>query len=100
MKVLGYGRCSTAELASNGVSIEVQHRAVERVAEANGCCADRVRIRSRVKKILSTAAFVKEKALARVERWPVRIRLSGWPIANDGWRGLHMHSIVNYVSLD
>jgi DNA invertase Pin-like site-specific DNA recombinase len=36
MKVVGYGRCSTAEQASNGVSIEVQRRAVERVAEANG----------------------------------------------------------------
>src|SRR4051812_15218533 len=36
MKVLGYGRCSTAEQASNGVSIEVQRRAVERVADANG----------------------------------------------------------------
>jgi DNA invertase Pin-like site-specific DNA recombinase len=36
MKVVGYGRCSTAEQASNGVSIEVQLRAVERVAETNG----------------------------------------------------------------
>jgi DNA invertase Pin-like site-specific DNA recombinase len=36
MKVVGYGRCSTAEQASNGVSIEVQRRAVEGVAEANG----------------------------------------------------------------
>jgi DNA invertase Pin-like site-specific DNA recombinase len=36
MKVVGYGRCSTAEQASNGVSIEVQRRAVERVAESNG----------------------------------------------------------------
>ena len=36
MKVVGYGRCSTAEQAANGVSIEVQRRAVERVAEANG----------------------------------------------------------------
>jgi DNA invertase Pin-like site-specific DNA recombinase len=36
MKVVGYGRCSTAEQASNGVSIEVQRRAVERVAETNG----------------------------------------------------------------
>jgi DNA invertase Pin-like site-specific DNA recombinase len=35
MKVVGYGRCSTAE-QSDGVSIEVQRRAVERVAEANG----------------------------------------------------------------
>jgi DNA invertase Pin-like site-specific DNA recombinase len=35
MNVVGYGRCSTAEQASNGVSIEVQRRAVERVAEAN-----------------------------------------------------------------
>ena len=33
---VGYGRCSTAEQASNGVSIEVQRRAVERVAESNG----------------------------------------------------------------
>ena len=36
MKVLGYGRCSTVEQASTGVSIEVQRRAVERVADANG----------------------------------------------------------------
>jgi OsmC-like protein/Resolvase, N terminal domain len=36
MKVVGYGRCSTAEQAANGVSIEVQRRAVERAAEANG----------------------------------------------------------------
>jgi DNA invertase Pin-like site-specific DNA recombinase len=36
ISVIGYGRCSTAEQASNGVSIEVQRRAVERVAEANG----------------------------------------------------------------
>jgi hypothetical protein len=36
MKVVGYGRCSTAEQASNGVSIEVQRRAVERIAQANG----------------------------------------------------------------
>jgi DNA invertase Pin-like site-specific DNA recombinase len=36
MKAVGYGRRSTAEQASNGVSIEVQRRAVERVAEANG----------------------------------------------------------------
>ena len=36
MKVVGYGRCSTAERASNGVSIEVQRRAVECVAESNG----------------------------------------------------------------
>jgi DNA invertase Pin-like site-specific DNA recombinase len=36
MSVIGYGRCSTTEQASNGVSIEVQRRAVERVAEANG----------------------------------------------------------------
>jgi DNA invertase Pin-like site-specific DNA recombinase len=36
MKALGYGRCSTAEQASNGVSIEVQRHAVERVAEVNG----------------------------------------------------------------
>ena len=36
MKVVGYGRCSTAEQASNGVSIEVQLRAVERIAETNG----------------------------------------------------------------
>jgi len=28
MKVVGYGRCSTAEQAANGVSIEVQRRAV------------------------------------------------------------------------
>jgi DNA invertase Pin-like site-specific DNA recombinase len=33
MKVVGYGRCSTAEQVSNGVSIEVQRRAV---AETNG----------------------------------------------------------------
>ena len=36
MKAVGYGRCSTAEQASNGVSIEVQRRAVERVAVSNG----------------------------------------------------------------
>jgi DNA invertase Pin-like site-specific DNA recombinase len=36
MKVVGYGRCSTAEQAAKGVSIEVQRRAVERVAESNG----------------------------------------------------------------
>jgi len=36
MKVVGYGRCSTAEQAAKGVSIEVQRRAVERVAEGNG----------------------------------------------------------------
>jgi DNA invertase Pin-like site-specific DNA recombinase len=30
MKVVGYGRCSTAEQASSGVSIEMQRRAVER----------------------------------------------------------------------
>jgi len=36
MSVIGYGRCSTIEQASNGVSIEVQRRAVERVAEADG----------------------------------------------------------------
>jgi DNA invertase Pin-like site-specific DNA recombinase len=36
MKVVRYGRCSTAEQAANGVSIEVQRRAVERIAEANG----------------------------------------------------------------
>ena len=36
MKVVGYGRCSTAEQASNGASIEVQRRAVERVDESNG----------------------------------------------------------------
>jgi hypothetical protein len=30
MKVVVYGRCSTAEQASNGVSIEVQRRVVER----------------------------------------------------------------------
>jgi DNA invertase Pin-like site-specific DNA recombinase len=36
MKVVGYGRCSTAEQAAKGVSIEVQRGAVERVAEANG----------------------------------------------------------------
>jgi DNA invertase Pin-like site-specific DNA recombinase len=34
--VIFYGRCSTAEQASNGVSIEVERRAAERVAEANG----------------------------------------------------------------
>jgi hypothetical protein len=36
LKVGSTGRCSTAEQASNGVSIEVQRRAVERVAETNG----------------------------------------------------------------
>jgi DNA invertase Pin-like site-specific DNA recombinase len=36
MKALGYGRCSTVEPASNGVSIEVQRRAAERGAETNG----------------------------------------------------------------
>jgi DNA invertase Pin-like site-specific DNA recombinase len=36
MKVVGYDRCSTGKQASNSVSIEVQRRAVERVAEANG----------------------------------------------------------------
>jgi resolvase-like protein len=36
MSVIGYGRCSTAEQASKGVSIEVQRSAVERVAESNG----------------------------------------------------------------
>jgi DNA invertase Pin-like site-specific DNA recombinase len=36
MKAVGYGRCSTAEQASNGVSIEVQRRAIQRVAEASG----------------------------------------------------------------
>ena len=36
MKALGYGRCSTAEQATNGVSIVVPRRAVEGVAEANG----------------------------------------------------------------
>jgi DNA invertase Pin-like site-specific DNA recombinase len=36
MSVIGYGRWLTAEQASNGVSIEVQRRAVERVAESNG----------------------------------------------------------------
>jgi putative DNA-invertase from lambdoid prophage Rac len=36
MSVIGYGRCSTAEQASSGVSIEAQRRAVERVAESNG----------------------------------------------------------------
>ena len=36
MSVIGYGRCSTAEQASNGASIEVQRCAVERVAEING----------------------------------------------------------------
>jgi hypothetical protein len=30
LKVVVYGRCSTAEQASNGVSIEVQRRVVER----------------------------------------------------------------------
>jgi DNA invertase Pin-like site-specific DNA recombinase len=33
MSVIGYGRCSTADQASNGVSIEVQRSAVERVAK-------------------------------------------------------------------
>jgi DNA invertase Pin-like site-specific DNA recombinase len=36
MSVIGYGRWLTAEQASNGVSIEVQRRAVERVAESHG----------------------------------------------------------------
>jgi hypothetical protein len=36
MKVLGCGRCSTAQQVSNGVSIEVQRRVVEQVAEPNG----------------------------------------------------------------
>lgn len=36
MNVIGYGRCSTAEQASNGLSIKVQRRAVERVAASNG----------------------------------------------------------------
>ena len=35
MRVVGYGRCSTAELARNGVSIEVQRRAVEHLAESH-----------------------------------------------------------------
>ena len=35
MRVVGYGRCSTAEQARNGVSIEVQRRAVEHLAESN-----------------------------------------------------------------
>jgi hypothetical protein len=34
MKVVGYGRCSTPEQASNGLNTEVQRRSVERVAEA------------------------------------------------------------------
>jgi hypothetical protein len=34
MKVVGYARCSTAEQGSYGLSIEVQRRAVERVAGA------------------------------------------------------------------
>jgi hypothetical protein len=34
MKVVGYGRCSTAEQAAKGVSIEVQRRAVERSPKA------------------------------------------------------------------
>ena len=33
--MVGYGRCSTAEQARNGVSIEVQRRAVEHLAESN-----------------------------------------------------------------
>ena len=36
MSVIGYGRCSTAEQASNGVSLEIQRRAVERAGESNG----------------------------------------------------------------
>jgi DNA invertase Pin-like site-specific DNA recombinase len=36
MKVVGYSRCSTAEQAASGVSIEVQRRAVERLAVGNG----------------------------------------------------------------
>jgi DNA invertase Pin-like site-specific DNA recombinase len=43
MKVIGYGRCSTADQASNGVSVEVRRRAVERVAEANGWGSDLAR---------------------------------------------------------
>ena len=37
MRVVGYGRCSTADQARNGVSIEVQRRAVEHLAESNSC---------------------------------------------------------------
>ena len=40
MKVVGYGRCSTAEQASNGMSIEVQRRAVERVARKQWLVGD------------------------------------------------------------
>lgn len=36
MKAVGYGRCSTAEQASEGVSIEVQRRAVEKATRAQG----------------------------------------------------------------
>lgn len=36
MKVIGYGRCSTAEQARDGVSCDVQHDAVEREAERRG----------------------------------------------------------------
>ena len=36
MKVVGYGRCSTAEQASNGVSIEVQRRAVGLATNSSG----------------------------------------------------------------
>ena len=34
MRVVGYGRCSTAERARNGVSIEVQRSTVEHLAES------------------------------------------------------------------
>jgi Resolvase, N terminal domain len=36
MRVVGYGRCSTAEQARDGVSIEVQRRAVQILADSNG----------------------------------------------------------------
>jgi DNA invertase Pin-like site-specific DNA recombinase len=36
MRVVGYGRCSTAEQAGDGVSIEVQRRAVQSLADSNG----------------------------------------------------------------
>lgn len=36
MKAVGYGRCSTAEQASHGVSIDVQRNAIRTYAEAHG----------------------------------------------------------------
>jgi DNA invertase Pin-like site-specific DNA recombinase len=34
--LVGYGRCSTAEQAMDGVSIEVQRRAVQSLADSKG----------------------------------------------------------------